>query len=131
MKLRELKKELEDANSKLFDECGLFFAFSEKQFYEGMAKNPLAPGDKYKPIFGGGYVPKTNYKKLMDGLEANVAAYKAKVKSHNLRYREIVYELSNYECFYTGNWRDVLGLFPEVQPSVIYRIYRRELKNQE
>lgn len=128
MNLQDIKKEQHQANSQLFQECGIFWAFSDQQFKE-QAK-PLQEGDKYVRLLGGGFCPKSNVDKLLNGLEANRKAYKQQIKAHNLRVREIAYELANHECFYTGNWSVVADMFPDVAPEVIQRIYRRELKKQ-
>lgn len=124
--LEDLKKQQEQANSLLFNECGLFFAFSDKQFLEN--KTPLIDGDKYVRILGGGFVPKTNVDKLLNGMEANRKAYQKAVKAQNLRLKEISYEFANHECFYTGDWSVVADMFPEVETVVIERIFKIEYK---
>lgn len=129
MNLQEIKKQHEEANSQLFKECGLFWAFSDQRFKE-QAKQ-LQEGDKYVKLPHGGILPKSNVDKLLQGMEANRIAYKKQIKAHNLRVREIAYELANHECFYTGDWSVVADMFPDVAPEVIQRIYRRELKNQD
>ena len=126
MNLHELRKQQEDANSVLFKECGLFFAFSNQQFAEN--KTPLRDGEKYMPIMSGGYVPKGNLDKLLDGLQANRKTYDDGVKANNLRLKQIIYEFANHECFYTGDWTVVADLFPEVDRAVIERLYRTESK---
>jgi hypothetical protein len=126
MNIQDLKQQQEDANSILFKECGLFFAFSDKQFQEN--KTPLKEGEKYVRIFGGGFVPKSNLNKLLDGLEANRKAYQKAVKAANLRLKEIAYELGNHECFYTGDWSVVADMFPDVSHATIQRIYKIEYK---
>ena len=126
MNLQDLKKQQENANTILFDKCGLFFAFSDKQFQEG--KTPLKEGEKYVPILGGGYVPKGNLNTLLEGMEANRKEFEQAVKANNLRLKQIAYEFGNHECFYTGDWSVVADMFPEVEAAVIQRIYRIEYK---
>jgi hypothetical protein len=126
MDLHELKQQQEQANSILFKECGLFFAFSNEQFAEN--KTPLKEGEKYVSILGGGYVPKGNLDKLLNGLEANRKAYQKAVKANNLRLKQIAYEFANHECFYTGDWSVVADMFPEVDRATIERLYRIEHK---
>ena len=126
MNLQDLKKTQENANSQLFKECGLFFAFSNQQFEEN--KTPLKEGEKYVSIGAGGYVPKSNLDRLLDGMEANRKAYEKGVKAQNLRLKEIAYEFGNHECFYTGDWSIVAEMFPDVKPEVIQRIYQIEYK---
>ena len=126
MNLENLIQQQEEANTALFNECGLFFAFSDKQFLEN--KTPLAEGEKYVRVLGGGFVPKNSLNKLLDGLEANRKAYNKAVKAQNLRLKEIAFELGNHECFYTGDWSPVADMFPDVKPQVIERIYKIEFK---
>jgi hypothetical protein len=124
--LREIKKQQEQANSLLFEECGLFFAFSNEQFAEN--KTPLKEGEKYVSIGGGGYVPKGNVDKLRNGMEANRKAYEKAVKANNLRLKQITYEFGNHECYYTGDWSVVADMFPDVDRDVIERLYRTSYK---
>lgn len=124
--LLDLKKQHENANSALFKECGLFFAFSNEQFATN--KTPLKEGEKYVSIGGGGDVPKGNFEKLQTGLKANSDEFDKAVKANNLRYSQIAYEFGNHECFYTGDWSVVADMFPDVDALVIERIYRMEYK---
>jgi hypothetical protein len=129
MNLQELKKQQEEANSQLFKECGLFFAFSNEQFEEN--KTPLKEGEKYVHVMAGGYLPKGNVDTLLKGMEANRKAYQKQVKALNLRLKEIAYELGNHECYYTGDWSVVADMFPDVNPQVIQKIYYKELQKQD
>jgi hypothetical protein len=124
--LQLLKKQHEQANSILFKECGLFWAFSNEQFNEN--KTPLKEGEKYVSIGAGGYLPKGNFERLKAGMKENEKAYKKAVKENNLRIKEIVYEFSNHECFYTGDWGVVADMFPNVSRDVIHKLYLKEFK---
>jgi hypothetical protein len=124
--LQDLKKMHEDANTVLFNECGLFWAFSNEQFAQN--KTPLQEGDKYVSIGAGGYVPKSNVDKFLEGMKQNRLAYQKAVKQNNLRLKEIAYEFGNHECFYTGDWGVVADMFPDVDRAVIERLYRAEHK---
>ena len=126
MNLHELRKQKENANTKLFNECGVFWAFSTEQFNE--SKTPLKDGEKYVFIGHGGYLPKGNLEALKIGLKENEKAYKQALKSNNLRLKEIAYEFANYECFYTGDWAVVADMFPDVDRSIIYKLYLKEYK---
>ena len=126
MNLHELRKQKENANTKLFNECGVFWAFSTEQFNE--SKTPLKDGEKYVFIGHGGYLPKGNLEALKIGLKENEKAYKQALKSNNLRLKEIAYEFANYECFYTGDWTVVADMFPDVDRSIIYKLYLKEYK---
>ena len=109
IEIRKMKKEKEKMVSELFEKCGVFFAFSEKQFEEN--KTPLKEGEKYVSIGGGGYLPKGKVNELTEGMEAIERFGKQTVKKKNLVEAEILDELQNHECFYTGDISDVVDLF--------------------
>lgn len=66
-------KELKEKRSKKYEELtsslGVFYAFSEEQFKEGVTKNPLLPGEKYTSLGMGAYVRNSNTKKLFEGIK--------------------------------------------------------------
>jgi len=126
MNLHELRKQKEYANTKLFNECGVFWAFSNEQFNEN--KTQLKEGEKYVSIGAGGYLPKGNVNALTKGMKENEKAYKTALKRNNLRLKEIAYEFGNHECFYTGDWTVVADMFPDVERGVIYKLYLKEYK---
>jgi hypothetical protein len=109
--ISEIKKEQEDKMSVLFKECGVFFAFSNSQFQEN--KTPLAEGDKYVSIGGGGYCPKSKAKTLLDGFDINEAWYKAEIKANKARKSHILYELDNHEAYYTHDIQSTLDALGE------------------
>lgn len=57
--LQEVQRAKQIAIDELFDNLGVFFAFSNQQFEE--SKTPLAEGDKYVQFANGSFVPKSNY----------------------------------------------------------------------
>ena len=123
----ELKKEREDKNSELFSRVGLFFAFSNTQFDEN--KTTLKEGDKYVSIGGGGYMPKSNVEEFRNGLDEIEKWYKKEIKSNKASEKEVAYELSNHECFYTRDISVVVDMFKEVYTiDFIQKVYSKELK---
>jgi hypothetical protein len=128
---QDIKKEKQKMTTELFKECGVFFAFSDKQFEEN--KTPLKEGEKYVSIGGGGYLPKGQVDAFMKGMKAINSYGKQKVKKGNLQESEILYELQNHECFYTGDISDVVDLFEgtytEKQIRDVYNKHREA--NQE
>jgi len=124
MNIQEIKKQQEEANNKLFTECGLFWAFSNDQFVEN--KTPLKEGEKYVSIGGGGYLPKGNLNTFLKGMETNKKAYNKELKAKNLRLKKIAYEFANHECFYTGDWSVVADMFPDVNRDVVYKVFQKE-----
>ena len=125
---QNIKKEKEKMTTELLEKCGVFFAFSDKQFDEN--KTPLKEGEKYVSIRGGGYMPKGSIKAFEEGMKAINSYGKQKVKKGNLQETEILYELQNHECFYTGDISDVVDLFEGTytvkQIRDVYNKYREE-----
>jgi len=125
---QNIKKEKEKMTTELLEKCGVFFAFSDKQFDEN--KTPLKEGEKYVSIGGGGYMPKGSIKAFEEGMKAINSYGKQKVKKGNLQETEILYELQNHECFYTGDISDVVDLFEGTytvkQIRDVYNKYREE-----
>lgn len=107
--LGQIRKEREDRMSALIKDTGVFFAFSNKQFEEN--KTPIAEGEKYASIGAGGYMPAKNKQAFRDGIDAIDAWYDAAVTESGFEDEEIVYELHNHECFYTGDPDDVIVMF--------------------
>ena len=100
--ITEIKKEREQKHTMLFNSVGLFWAFSEEQFATN--KTFLKEGDKYISIGNGGYLPKSNIDTFTNGIEIITNWYNKEIKANKkLIESTILYELNNYECFYTGN----------------------------
>jgi len=119
----EIKKEQDDKMSELFKACGVFFAFSNKQFEEN--KTPLADGDKYMSIGGGGYCPKSQRFSLTDGFDEVDKWYKAEIKSNKARKAHILYELANHEAWYTGDIGATLECLGEdYTEAEVYAVFR-------
>ena len=130
MELYELKIESEQRRSRSMQECGMFFAFSDKQFEENKA--PLEEGDKYVRLFGGAFMPKSKVDTWMKRVEENLQWFSSEIKYNNLRRAHIAYELSNHEAYYTGSidsTMDALG--EEYTREEVYKVFREEAQNQE
>ncbi len=129
----DIKKEKERMTSELFEKCGVFFAFSNEQFNEN--KTSLKEGEKYVSIGGGGYMPKGNYDTFKEGMKSINQIGKNKVKENNLSETEILYELNNHECFYTGDYSDVFdmfkGTYTEEQIRDVYNKHRESSQTFE
>ena len=122
----DIKKEKERMTDELLKKCGVFFAFSNEQFLAN--KTPLKEGEKYVSIGGGGYMPKGNIDAFSEGMKSISKLGKNKVKENNLAETEILYELNNHECFYTGDYSDVVdmfkGTYTEEQIRDVYNKHR-------
>lgn len=91
-----------------FDTFPMQFAFSEKQFVEGMAALGLNPTDtdKIYKVPGGGFYRRKDSKRfteMMDRFEKELeAAIAADKIGDGFIYQMFLYELNNYEYGYTG-----------------------------
>jgi hypothetical protein len=101
MKITDLKKEKQSKYDALLKDCGVFFAFSEKQFNEG--KTPLTEGDKYISMGAGGYMPKSKVQDFLKGSKNINVWYKQSIKNNKLREAHILHELSNHEAWYVND----------------------------
>lgn len=130
MTYAELKKTRQAKFDELFKAVGLFWAFGNDQFNEGKAAHPVTNGHKYISIGMGGFFPGQNKQAYIDGM----AAINAWEKQANKELREnqaetekaILYELNNYECFYSGEIDEVIDLFKGVYTvEQIRKVYRK------
>ena len=127
-KIYEIKQERETMQSKLFAECGVFFAFSNEQFTAN--KTPLQEGEKYVSIGMGGYIPKNSLNKFLDGMKENRLWYNKEVRRNNARRQNIVYELANYECYYTGDIQPAIdALGAGYTTKEVLKVYNEERAN--
>lgn len=131
MKYQEIKQEMEKKHSELFRSVGLFWAFNNEQWEEGRKANPIPEGEKYSHIGHGGYLPKSNLKKFIDGMEEVKKWEKDQIKAHKQQDAAILYELGNHECWYTGDISPVVELFPHVKKDRIWKIYKENARKQE
>lgn len=115
-------KILKDKHEKEFGEFPKFFAFSDKQFEEGMRKLDLTPEDtdKIYSIGGGGFIRKTDsdaFGTLLDRHETEMKeAIEADQTGDGFIYDMFDYELRNHEYGYTydlGPTLDALDLTRE------------------
>jgi uncharacterized membrane protein len=130
MTIHEIKQEKQDRVSLLIKECGVFFAFSEKQFYEN--KTPLSEGEKYVSMGAGGYIPKSNVEAYKTGINDIDKWYKAITKqTKQMRRENIAYELANHEAYYTCDISDTLeALGSEYTAKEVWKVYHEERVKQ-
>lgn len=107
---------------------GIFFAFSNYQFAEGLAKLNLPEGEKVVSIGGGGYVRKTKVQDFIDMLDRHDEERKQIKKDRKLLLDALVYELNNHEYGYTGDIEpalEVLDLkFEDVPADILTKAKR-------
>jgi hypothetical protein len=124
--IRELKNEKQEKVNQHLTKCGVFFAFSNEQFEQG--KTPLPEGDKYVSIGAGGYMPKTKVEEFKRGMKDIGTWYENAVKSNKARRANIIYELGNYECWYTYDLQPALNALGEgYTPAEVIEVFNAEL----
>lgn len=136
MTYNELKSQRQKKYDELFEEVGLFWAFGNDQFNEGMKKHPLEKGFKYCSIGAGGYFPGQNKQAYIDGMDAINAWEKLAnaelKKSRNESEQAILYELHNHEAFYTASIEEVVDLFKGVYTrDQIKKVYAKYVNTVE
>lgn len=111
LKIETLKAEKEAKYSQLINDCKMFFAFSNDQFNEN--KTELKEGEKYVSIGGGGYMPKSFVNNWIEGNKNITKWYNSEVKKSKNEESEILYQLKNYECFYTYDIEDAYNVLKD------------------
>jgi hypothetical protein len=94
--MKYLSDYIQDAQTKLFNETGAFFAFSNKQFNEQKQE-----GKTYVNCGAGMLCPKENVQSLIDGLDEIAKNGIAQDIKENGKTAIIRRELYNHEAFYT------------------------------
>ena len=131
MNLQEIKIKHQAMIDAAMDTHNVFFAFSNKQLEEGIAKTPLAEGDKLVRLPHGGFIPKSKLDAFLAALEAASKFKKEALKSQRLRKQNIAYELNNHEAFYTGSIEDTLRTLGEdYTEAEVKEVYFAEGKKQ-
>jgi hypothetical protein len=127
MKYTKIKEEYQNKLSELSEQVGLFWAFNTEQFIEGKTKYPTT--GKYTSIGMGGYLPSENVTKYLAGLKTLSQWYKEAKKQVN-KEEAILYELYNYECFYTGDITDAYealsDTYTKEEVQEVYRNHRQK-----
>jgi len=101
--MKYLSDYMNDKQSALFEEYGVFFAFSREQFLEARKE-----GIKYVNVGAGMIVPKEHVEVVMKSLDE---IYQNGIKqdiAENGIDAIIKRELGNYECYYTGDISDAV-----------------------
>lgn len=110
--IQEINKEQEGKLSALLDTCGIFFAFSNEQFESNKKE-----GVRYVRGYHGMIIPKDNVK-LFERKFDEYCEEKDTMFRENIDMKEyILYQLNNHECFYTGDYVEVLELVESIYPA--------------
>ena len=108
MTYSEIKKETEQ---KLENQKGIFYAFSKKDFEEGMKKIGLAPKDTNKiiDIGSGGFILKSEEKNFLDIFKVKKEKIKDLLNNEDEAKNAMLYELINHEYGYTFDEEDAMA----------------------
>lgn len=107
-------KEMKERHQREFNTFPKKFAFSDKQFEDGMKELGLTPNDtdKIYHVYGGGFFLKTDepkFTEMTNRLNREMdEAIMADKTGEGFIYDMFKYELSNHEYGYTGDFEDTL-----------------------
>jgi len=129
MNIQEIRNQKQKQVDALLKECGVFFAFSTEQFHQN--KTPLKEGEKYVSIGAGGYMPNGSVNKWIEGMAEINKEYKKAIKTtKGAKKDNILYELSNHECYYTGDIQPAIdALGKGYTYNEVYAVYTEKLQS--
>ncbi len=108
----ETYHEIKTRHQEEFNSFPMFFAFSNRQFAEGMKKLDLEPTDTDK-VYGfggtGGYYRKTDSEKLHGMLEKNEKELLKALENDSFALDALEYELANHEFSLTHDPKPALA----------------------
>ncbi|MFS2717030.1 hypothetical protein AAH068_19170 [Bacteroides uniformis] len=123
MTIEQIHEEQQKKLSAMFEEFGVFFAFSKQQFEQSRKE-----GVEYVSGFAGMIIPKDNVTLVDERLDHIHEEAAALMREHIPMEKYILYELYNHEAFYTGEVDEVLKLarsyYPDCTLDDIYKVYR-------
>jgi hypothetical protein len=132
VKMKSLSNYVEAEQSKIFDDLGVFFAFSKSQMEAGCEKVGATVDNKVTSFGGGGYVLSKNLDKFLEEMERiNTKGIEQDIQENGL-INIIQRELANYEVQLTGDWMQLLEVledYPGVTEELIKKQYRIFIKN--
>ena len=127
--INEIKDQQKQKVTELIKESSMFFAFSDEQFQKN--KTPAQEGEKYVHIGAGAYLPKSKVDTYINGIKSINKWYKKTVKDNKARKANIIYELGNYECWYTYELQPAIdALGSDYTPKEVQKVFNEERKNQ-
>jgi hypothetical protein len=138
MTIKELKQHKQDLYSGTFEDLHVFFAFGNEQFEQEVNKlrqdKILLDGEKLSPIGAGGYVPAKNLSTLKSEIAKIEKWYKFQVKELKDGKEDLIlYELNNFECFYSNDITDALDvLIPlGITKKEVETVYNKHKNNEQ
>jgi hypothetical protein len=106
--MKYLSDYIQEKQTALFEELGVFFAFNNEQLAEGVKKyGHLKPqGTKWSSMGAGMYLPSVNVDEFIKRHEKICVEGVKQDLEENGREGVLQRELGNYEIGYTGDWHD-------------------------
>lgn len=120
--------------TKCFEKYGVFFAYSKKQFDEGVLKIKLDAGEKLVNVLGAAYCRSSVADAFIAELEAIFEQNKKDMLEKVGVEAIIKYELENHESYYTGSIDDACDALADLDitdRALISKIYWQELPKHE
>lgn len=121
--IRDLMIKHANQLSSIYDELGIFYAFSTDQF-----NKRKVDGVTYLRGASGMLIPKENTEQYTSKMKEHFSNVKKDFQNTIDVNDYIKYELANHEAYYTGDWIDVLPMVQDYYPTVteedIYSVYK-------
>lgn len=114
MKYIEIKTLETSEYNKILKECGVFWAFDKKTFVD---------------IECGGFMPRSKIKELRERLDELDKKISTLISKYKQEEEHILYELDNYECFYTGSIAEAEKVLPYSQTDIM-NVYKKNYKKR-
>lgn len=126
--LSQINEEQQQKISALFERNGVIFAFSNKQFESNRKE-----GVTYVMMECGMIVPKENVKKVRDDFAQITKEYTGELQNHVTMEQYTHDKLLDHECYYTGNYAEVIEMVQDYYPlcthSDVREIYLKNVNN--
>jgi len=105
----------------------VFWALSNEQLEEGKKLIGINDNKLLISIEMGGFMPKKNHDKMFELLENETKRYEKELKeAKEVTEKAILHELNNYECFYTGDYIEVVDIFKGIYTAKqIKSVYKK------
>lgn len=126
--MKYLSDYMEPHQTKLFEECGVFFAFSQEQFEKGKKE-----GVEYVSLGAGTICPEEHAKHVVEEICRIADECVKQDLEENGKDAVIHRELANHECWYTGCIEDccvALADYPITREEIV-AVYRRDAHMQD
>lgn len=138
MKFRDAYREYDKRVNLELDKTGIFYAFDEIQFNKN---KPIkdAKDSEYLSVGYGAYIHKKDKDKLTKYFNEIAPQLKKELVSKVNIEDFIYYELINYECYYTGDYTDILEVLKPFYTDIsdnemlekIKDVYYKHLKDSK